>query len=529
MQLISIVSLLSSIFILCLSVFVFLSNRKNKLNIVLALFTLGCSGWFFSSFMMFQNKSNIPVAIFWDRSVYIWTAFLPSLLYHLALLSTNFYGVARRNLLKGAYACSFFFLFANIFLSEYFIGDLYIYPWGVHSQARILHHFFAIFLFSYICLFFVDTISYHKKLRNENNYLEALRLRYLIFGMLAICVGSIALLPAYGIDISYFSYLVYFSGAVSSVVLTYAIVKHQLLDIKVVIKKAFIFSVSIAVISGALVEVSFLSSWFAENIPGFGIWTVPLIVAVVSFAIGNLFWRKSQEVDRIKSEFVTVAAHKLRTPLTKIKWAAMSLQENKMGNINEEQKDYINYIASNILNSNSQLVELTENLLASVKEESQQYKYNLESTNLKEITEKVLEDFQKAIKEKNINFSLNVEENFPNINFDKLRISSVIQILLENAITYTKNEITINLKKDNNYVVFSIKDNGIGVDKKEQGYIFSKFFRTHRAYIKDTEGTGIGLFVAKSIIERHHGKIGVRSEGSGRGSEFWFSLPIDDK
>ena len=100
------------------------------------------------------------------------------------------------------------------------------------------------------------------------------------------------------------------------------------------------------------------------------------------------------------------------------------------------------------------------------------------------------------------------------------------QILLENAILYTKDEIKINIDSHKDSVVLHIEDNGIGIKKEDQPYIFSRFYRSHEAYLTETEGTGIGLFLAKSMIDKHDGTIGVRSEGKGKGSIFWFKLPV---
>jgi signal transduction histidine kinase len=130
------------------------------------------------------------------------------------------------------------------------------------------------------------------------------------------------------------------------------------------------------------------------------------------------------------------------------------------------------------------------------------------------------------VKEKNIKLTYSYEKDLPKVNVDKLRISSVIQMLLENAIAYTKDKIEINIKKDKKDIIFSIKDNGIGIPKEDQPYIFSRFYRTKAAYLTETEGSGISLFLSKSIIDKHNGKIGVYSEGEGKGSEFWVKLRI---
>jgi len=266
--------------------------------------------------------------------------------------------------------------------------------------------------------------------------------------------------------------------------------------------------------------VSFLSGWFMDNIPGFRFWIIPLFAGLVSFIIGNLFWRKSKEVEKLKYEFITVAAHKLRTPLTDIKWAASSMRDVK---ISAKERDKL---LKEIISADDRLIDLTNELLAVSRAEANQYQYNLETVNFEKVARKIVNDFQLQMKEKGIKLKYNVEKNLPEVKLDKLRISSVVQTLVENAVLYTKNEIKINIDVYKNHIIFHIEDNGIGVSKEDLPFIFSRFFRTREAYLTETEGAGIGLFLAKSIIEKHHGKIGVRSEGKGKGSVFWFSLPI---
>ena len=178
----------------------------------------------------------------------------------------------------------------------------------------------------------------------------------------------------------------------------------------------------------------------------------------------------------------------------------------------------------NIGSANSRLIILTDELLLVSRAEAEQSKYDLKPADLEMIAQDVIGDLEDQIKKKNIKLMFNYEKNLSQVNVDKKRISSVIQILLENAISYTKDEIKINIDSYKNNVIFHIEDNGIGILKEDQSHIFSKFYRSHDAYLTETEGTGVGLFLAKKIIDRHDGKIGLKSEGKGQGSVFWFSL-----
>jgi signal transduction histidine kinase len=332
----------------------------------------------------------------------------------------------------------------------------------------------------------------------------------------SISFASVDFIPNYGMEIYPFGWiLVLFYCSF----LSYAILKHHLMDINVVIRKTFFYSVGIALISGFITAISFLNSWLVDNIPGFKFWVAPLIIGAVTFFIGRLFWNKSKEVEKLKYEFITVAAHKLRTPLTEIKWAADALRES---NLDSEQNNLISGISS----ANTRLITLTDELLSMANAEAGQYQYKFELIDFEKMARNEVNDFQRQIHGKGIKLNYNYDKNLPKMNMDKAKMPIVIQILMENAIAYTKDKIDITIKKDDKDILFSVKDNGIGISKDDLPYIFSKFYRSHDAYLIETEGEGIGLYLAKSILDKHNAKIGVKSEGEGEGSEFWVKLKL---
>jgi len=288
------------------------------------------------------------------------------------------------------------------------------------------------------------------------------------------------------------------------------------------LKKGILYLVIIILISALMVAIGILDDLLFENAQDLRTWALPLAAGVAIFAVGKLFYEKSREVEKLKYEFITVAAHKLRTPLTRIKWAAAALEENYLNENDKKQ------MIAEIKRSDSQLLSLTDELLIAAKTQSKKYPYKIEPADLGELTKEVINNYKQKAEEKNIKVTLKIEKSLPKINIDKEKISSVIQTLLENALFYTKDEIKIKiiLKAEKNSVVFLMRDNGIGVNKKDQKYIFSKFYRSPQAYLTETEGMGIGLFLAESIINGHGGKIGVTSDGKNKGSEFWFKLKI---
>ena len=303
--------------------------------------------------------------------------------------------------------------------------------------------------------------------------------------------------------------------------LAYGIVKRQIMDIRVVIKKALLYSIAIALLIGGLTAVAFLSDFFVRKIPGFRFWFVPAIAGVSAFIVGKLFWNKSKETEKLKYEFITVAAHKLRTPLTHIKWVADALLQRVQ---TEDEKRLL----KEIYKADNRLVELADILLETSKEEVGEYIYYNNSFQCEEIVIAVCDELKFEMEKKRLQLKLSIPKGLPPIYGDVKRIRSAIRIFLENAVIYTPVEgsIEVSIMTQKNKFIFSVKDSGIGISIEDQKHIFERFFRSHKAALTDTEGSGLGLFIAKNIIERHGGAIGLQSEGEGKGTRFWFSLPI---
>lgn len=511
-----IISALGALALLLLGIFVLTRDTKSKLYRIFFFLMCAIAIWFGGNALSMLYYENFDLAILWFKIGYTGVCFMATVYYHFYLIQTK---KTERNLL---YVLYFISILEIIFLWSFDIKiGAYALP-NVGVIWRGTSTFFLFLFFSmvkYIIVTLLAAIALLIEYKKAGG-LEKKRLQWLTVFFFALVLGSIEWLAIFDIPLHIGWIAIPFAlGPIA-----YAIVKHQLMDIRVVIKKAFIYSVVVGVISGGVMGISFLNSWFIKNIPGFQFWTVPLIVAIVSFLIGNLFWRKSKEADKLKYEFITIAAHKLRTPLTKIKWAAKELSEEiKIG----ENKNLI----SQIMRSNEQLIELTDILLNTSKTEEEKYNkymYELTPVSLEELTKDILLDVEDQIKLKDIKIVSNFKKNLAKVNVDKERINSVIQILLENAVIYSikGGEIKISLGKDKENLIFSVKDNGIGIPKKDQPYIFFKFFRADNVKTVETEGSGLGLVLAKNIIERHGGKIGFESKGENKGTKFWFSLPL---
>jgi PAS domain S-box-containing protein len=234
---------------------------------------------------------------------------------------------------------------------------------------------------------------------------------------------------------------------------------------------------------------------------------------------------REKTVERMKTEFVSIAAHQLRTPLSAIKWAMSLLLEGDAGELNFHQKSIIekSYV------SNERMIRLITDLLDVARIEEGRYIYKLEPTKLDALVGNSVESLKETASKRNIKLEYQpLKGDLPKIMIDAEKISITVQNLIENAIKYTPvgGSVTISLKYDTNKVEFSVVDTGIGVNKEQQGRLFTKFFRASNVVRMETDGSGLGLFISKNIIESHGGKIWYQSE-EGKGSTFSFSLPIN--
>ena len=231
-------------------------------------------------------------------------------------------------------------------------------------------------------------------------------------------------------------------------------------------------------------------------------------------------------IERAKSDFVSLAAHQLRMPLSGIKWGLSMILEEDFGKLSKEQKDTL----EKIYYTNERMIALTNNLLNITIIEEGKLLYRFAKEDIVKITKKTIYFLKNVSQKREIKIEFLIEKKIPKVKVDKEKISFCIQNLIENAIIYNspKGNVKIVLKYDKikKEILFSVRDTGIGVLKEEQKKLFTKFFRGSLALKKETVGSGLGLFVAKNIIEAHSGKIWFESEGEGKGSTFYFSLPI---
>lgn len=252
------------------------------------------------------------------------------------------------------------------------------------------------------------------------------------------------------------------------------------------------------------------------------------IVVTIMFTIGNYIIQSIEQmakVNKMKSEFVSVASHQLKTPLAEINWEIeLLLSRNKEG-LNEKQLDLIQRVAK----SNDRMGRLVNDLLDVARIEQGSLALNREKVNLAELISKVIDNNSVLARANNIEIKFKPPKENTEVIIDRRRVGVVLDNLVSNAIKYIRKKgmVRVSISKNESMFLVCVKDNGIGIPASQQEYVFEKFFRCNNVARYQVSGTGLGLYISKNIVEQSGGKIWFDSEENA-GSTFCFSLPLNN-
>jgi|GEM_PF-1001863 len=233
---------------------------------------------------------------------------------------------------------------------------------------------------------------------------------------------------------------------------------------------------------------------------------------------------KEKAIDKLKTEFISTVTHELLTPLTSISGFVTMMLNGKAGAVTEEQKNFLGIVKRQA----AHLKGLIQSMLDFSRIETGRLELHPEPAQVEDVISEVINDMQPQLQEKHINIQVGIKDGLPQVLVDKARLSRAFSNILGNAIKFTPRgrAINISVEDERGYIRIKVMDEGIGISKENLEKVFEKFYQVDSALTRVVGGAGMGLSIAREIIEKHNGQIWVESPGIGGGSTFIFTLPV---
>lgn len=229
---------------------------------------------------------------------------------------------------------------------------------------------------------------------------------------------------------------------------------------------------------------------------------------------------RDTEMSRVKSDFISTAAHQLRTPLTGIRWALEALEKE---DITDSQKALV----KSAVDKSHDLVGVVGTLLDITSIESGKYKYDYSMQDIEGLVTEVATDFLPLAERAKISLSYAPSGNLPKVRMDRERMKWVLNNLIENALRYTPvgGSVQLSSLAVSGRVIVQVRDTGIGIKDEDRNNIFERFYRAGNAVAKDNQGNGLGLYIARTIVQDHKGELSFETNREGAGTTFTLALP----
>ncbi|HRY82878.1 MAG TPA: ATP-binding protein [Candidatus Moranbacteria bacterium] len=515
---------------LLLGLFVYFKNRNDLLSKILFFITITFSLWSIFDIITWINPDSRKVMFFWAIM-----NFLEPLIYILMLYFAYIYVNKQDNYIKIKLFTLILLLPILILLPTTANLQYFDVPSCESMQGPMIKYIYFIEIFFSLCIVAFLIRSYikaEKEFKKQIIYLSAGVISFLLAFSWVNIVGNLTTnweITQYGL----------FGMPIFMAMLAYLIVKFEAFNIKMIGAQALVAGLIILIGS----QFFFIKSFTNQILTG--------ITLVLSVGFGWMLIRsikieierknelqemsdklakandQLRKLDNAKSEFISIASHQLRTPLTAIKGFISLLLEGSYGKVSKE----VNEVLNKVYISNERLIELVEDLLNLSRIESGRMEYKFEKINLGEVCQEVYDTFALRAKEKKLylEFVLSKDAKFE-ATTDRNKIREVISNLVDNALKYTiKGGVKIKLADMGENIKVAITDTGIGVPAEELPYLFSKFSRGKDVSRLNVGGTGLGLHVGKRMIEALHGRIWVESAGANMGSTFFIEAPKEMK
>lgn len=471
--------------------------------------------WSFAYCIWLSVKTE-SAALFWSRMLNSGATFIPIFYLHWILSILNL-SDKKKYILYAGYAFTFFcaaFSFSPLYITS--VKPVLDFPFW--PQAGPLYIIFLIFGYFGLTIYGLSLLL---KMRKGQTIERIHQINYLLLGSIFGFGGGASNFPLmFGISI--------FPPIGQSVVVFYIIIfglatlRYHLFEIKIILTEMLvgIMGIVITILFFLMPTVS-LKLLTGVILLLFVVFGYYLIIAIHQEVAQK---EEIERISKLKSEFISIASHQLRTPLAAIRGYTSMLKDGDFGKIPTEASQAVSYIHE----SSVGMIKLVNSLLSVSRLEKGQVELKPEAVSVEKLVEESIRDVELLAKEKKIYLKYKKPKTpLPIISADPEKLKQAISNIINNACLYTlKGGITVNLTVKNNKIIIQVKDTGVGIEKDDFSKIFKSFSRGKGSAELYTQGTGLGLYVAKSFVEMHNGKLSVESEGKNKGSTFTFELPI---
>jgi signal transduction histidine kinase len=505
-----------SFILLVLGVLVYFKKRRSATNKSFLLLTFSILLWIVTLYIS-DHPSFASQAVFWNRATMAAGFLIGLFLLYLVL-------VFPEEKISISLFWKIVFIISGIIsvlclCTNLIVKDVEFYSWGTNIVGGKLFFLSVIWsIFNMGAEMWVGFSKFKKSIGIERTQFKFLLMGILLFFIAGLIFNMI--FPAVTGTNEYAKYGSYFT-LFYIIPIAIGITRYHLFGIEVILTEILVGVIGILL----LVQIFVAQSTLWKIVNG-GIFVLFCIFGYL--LIRGVFReiRRREEVERIsraKTEFISITSHQLRTPLTVIKGYLSMILEGVYGEVSEKVKK----VLENIYLANERLIKLVNSFLNVSKIELGKLELELERADIVEIVESVVKEMEIAAKEKNLYLKFEKPKEVPKILIDKEKIREIILNLVDNAIKYTQEGgVEVKLQILNNRLQIVVADTGEGLTKEEREKLFESFSRGSAGQKYWVEGAGIGLYVAKKIVELHQGKIWVESEGKGKGSKFYVELPI---
>ncbi|OGD67941.1 hypothetical protein A3I18_01585 [Candidatus Campbellbacteria bacterium RIFCSPLOWO2_02_FULL_35_11] len=502
---------------------VFSSNRESKLN--KSWLTLSIFIAFWSIFLYgVVSSSNQESAIFWQYFLDITAIFIPVLYLNFIFEFLNI----KNNILKiGSFL---FTIFLSIFsFSEHFkigvirVFDLYwVNPGKYYFIFPLFFTVIIIISLVYLIKAYLNTGKdpiFHGQVRNQ-----------LLAGLIGFSGGITNFFPQlfniypFG---NYFIILYVFF-------VSYAVLKYKFFDTKVISTQLFSGAITLIFLFNLLKPVESTTDWFLNF---FIFISILIFVTLLNRSMYKEIESKRkieqlaedlkyandqlQKMDKQKSEFINLASHQLRGPVASLKGYSSMILEGSYGKISKKVEDVVGRISQ----SSNALALIIDDFLNLSRIERGKIEFNFAEGNFKEVTESAVEELKQKAKDKKLKMTFTVKKGNYVLSLDAEKIRQIVSNLIDNSIKYTpKGSVDIKLSENAGKILLKVSDTGIGIPKDGIDKLFKKFSRLENASEENVQGTGLGLYLAKEVMNAHDGRVWVESEGQNKGSSFFVEM-----